>query len=143
MVKRYDPYDDEPQTGESFLAWWRKRRGVNQQEMADAVGVSLSTYRRLERGQIDDPGVRILHNCAIALGVTLYDIIPAEWSHWTQFGEDAAKPPKWEKFFHPDRDGADSDLTVTPTPHFEDSVPDGWIKARRRALADLAREHHG
>jgi transcriptional regulator with XRE-family HTH domain len=140
MVKRYDPDDDD---GESFLAWWRKRRGVNQQEMADAVGVSLSTYRRLERGQIDDPGVRILHNCAIALGVTLYDIIPAEWIHWTEFRKDAAKPPKWEKFFHPERDGADSDLTVTPPPSFEACVPDGWIKARREALTRLARKHSG
>jgi len=139
MVTRYDPSTLD-EDGESFLAWWRKRRGVKQQEMADAVGVSLSTYRRLERGHINDPGVRILHNCAIALGVTLYDIIPAEWLHWAEFSEDATEPPKWEKFFHPERDGADSDLTVTLTPYFEDAVPTGWVKARRDALADLARK---
>jgi|SRR5665213_1939777 len=141
MIKRYDPYEEEPETGESFLAWRRKKRGVTQQEMADAVGVSLSTYRRLERGHIDDPGVRILHNCAIALGVPLYDIIPAEWYHWTEFDAKAAKPPKWEKFFHPEREGADSDLAVDPPPDFDDSVPTGWRDTREAALAELARRH--
>jgi len=127
--------DDPP------LAKVRRRRGLTQQEMADAVGVSLRTYRRVERGEVDDPGVRLLHNCAIALGVTLYDIIPAEWYFWSVFSEDARVPPNWEEFFHPERDTADDDLSVT-LPFDPLEVYGDWMDKRREALDLLSRDLH-
>jgi transcriptional regulator with XRE-family HTH domain len=136
MVTRYNP--EERDEGESPLAYWRTIRGVTQEEMADAVGISLSTYRRLERGRIDDPGVRVLHNCAIALGVPLYEIIPSDWHEWTTFDPSASKPPKWETFFHPEREGASEDLSTTLPKVAEDLLSDAWLEARRRGLEKLA-----
>jgi len=54
-----------------MLARVRMARGLTQEELADAIGISLPTYRRLERKDMDNPGVRYLANAAIALGVEL------------------------------------------------------------------------
>lgn len=110
--------------------------------MAAAIGVSIRTYRRLEQGKIDDPGVRVLHNCALALGVPLYDIIPGEWHRWTVFAEEADEPPKWEDFFHPEREGSDQDLTVDPPGDWAE-IDAEWVSARRAALERLARKLEG
>lgn len=55
----------------SRLAVARQSRGLSQERLAPTVGLSLATYRRLEAGRIDNPPLRYLVNCALALGVEL------------------------------------------------------------------------
>lgn len=64
------------------LARERIRRGVTQQELADAIGLAIASYQRLERGNNANPGIRTLQNCALALGVPLDDLIEDEWREW-------------------------------------------------------------
>src|SRR5437899_11334476 len=97
----------------------RIERGVTQEELADAVGVSLSTIQRLEGGRVDDPGIRLLHNCAIALASNPYTLSPTKWYFWTAFSEERPQPPNWSEFFDSDQEGA-GDMGV-------DEVS-GWIK---------------
>lgn len=91
---------------DAFLAEWRKldvrsrlaaarrHRGVRQEDIAPAVGISLSTYRRLENGQLENPPLRYLVNCAIILEVPLTSLIEDDWLKWEQFAEHApASPP--------------------------------------------------
>ena len=76
------------------------RRGVTQEELARAVGISVPTYRRMERGETDNPKLRHLVNCAIALGVELDEIMEDEWFEWFPMNRtEAARPPDVEKFW--------------------------------------------
>lgn len=78
----------------------RMRRGVTQEELARAVGISVPTYRRIERAETNNPKLRHLMNCAIALGVELDEILEDEWFEWLIFDRSrAAKPPQPEKFW--------------------------------------------
>ena len=43
--------------------------------MAEALGISLSGYRNLERGRNDNPPLRVLMNAAIVLDVPLSRLI--------------------------------------------------------------------
>ena len=88
---------------ETKLGRLRTERGVSQEELAEAVGISLATYRRLERGQLKNPPVRYLVNCAIALGVELEEILEPEWLEWMPTGVKTAKPPDPEQFWQPGR----------------------------------------
>ncbi|MGW2324843.1 helix-turn-helix domain-containing protein [Streptomyces sp. NPDC001700] len=47
----------------------RKRRGLNQRELAAASGVSLSLIRKLEQGEITDTRMETAHDLAVALRV--------------------------------------------------------------------------
>ena len=69
------------------------RRGVTQQEMADATGISTATYWRLEHGRLSDPPIRLLANCALALGVELEDLIEDEWRQWLTLDKRRSAPP--------------------------------------------------
>lgn len=75
------------------LAAARVRRGVTQAELARAIGIALPTYRRLERGRMDSPPLRYLTNAALALGVTLDDLIEDEWREWFVFDHHRAPEP--------------------------------------------------
>ncbi len=55
--------------------------------MAPAVGLSLSTYRRLDNGQIENPPIRYLINCAMVLDVPLTSLIEDHWLEWAQLGD--------------------------------------------------------
>lgn len=122
MVERYDPAEDD--YGISPLRRRREECGVTQKAMAKAIGVSEETYRRLESGKKDDPGVRLLHNCALALGTSLYKIIPEEWYGWTVFSDDATKPPWWGEFFDFGREGADALLSIDLPEELAKQLPD-------------------
>jgi transcriptional regulator with XRE-family HTH domain len=74
-------------------------RGVTQEELADAIGISEPTYRRLERGQMSNPPLGYLVNAAHALGVDLQDLIEDEWRSWHRFREDRPGPPAAEEFW--------------------------------------------
>ncbi|HTT31046.1 MAG TPA: helix-turn-helix transcriptional regulator [Solirubrobacteraceae bacterium] len=95
MPARHDPNAK----AETMLARVRLARGVTQEELADAIGISLPTYRRLERNDMDNPGIRYLANAALALGVELDVLIEDEWREWMVFDGQRHAPPRYEEFW--------------------------------------------
>lgn len=83
------------------LALIRKRRGLTQEELAQATGVPLTTIYRLEARQIDNPRIRHLRNLAIALDVDFEHLLEDEWKGWTSFSAEAAAPPDLERLLGP------------------------------------------
>lgn len=81
------------------LATWRQSRGVTQEELARATGLSTSVYWRLENGHYDNPPVRYLVNCALALGCSLDDLIEDEWREWLVMDQRASAPPDHATFW--------------------------------------------
>lgn len=77
----------------SALGRVRVRAQVSQKELAEATGISVTTIRRLERLEFDNPPLRYLVNCALALGVPLDQVIEDEWRQWKVFDIAAAQPP--------------------------------------------------
>jgi len=71
---------------------------VTQEELAAAIGVSAPTLRGLERGEVENPKLRTLVNCALALGVDLDDVLEDDWLKWLPTGK-ARRPPKPSKFW--------------------------------------------
>lgn len=71
---------------------------MTQEELAKAVGVSAQTIRRLERGEVENPKLRTLVNCAIALGVELSDVIEDDWLGWLPTSR-ARRPPEPDEFW--------------------------------------------
>jgi transcriptional regulator with XRE-family HTH domain len=57
---------------------YRKDRGMTLTELAATAGVSKSHLSALENGTGARPGATILHKIAVALGVTLADLIGRE-----------------------------------------------------------------
>ena len=77
------------------LAAVRVERGLTQAQMARYTGLTVPTYRRLERGQIPAPPLSYLANCALVLDVSLEALIEDEWRSWHVFdARDAARPPR-------------------------------------------------
>lgn len=78
------------------LAARRRERGLSQAQLARAVGLTRTTYWRLETGQVANPKLRVLVNLAIALDCELEDVIEDEWREWYPFDKsEAAAPPEW------------------------------------------------
>jgi transcriptional regulator with XRE-family HTH domain len=86
---------------ETNLARQRIRRGITQEDLSRATGISLTAYRRLERGRNPNPPLRYLVNCSIALGCRLEQLIEPEWREWLALDPDASAPPErlafWKK----------------------------------------------
>jgi len=78
---------------ETKLADRRLRAGLTQAEMAELTGISLAHYRRLERGQMRNPPLRFLVNCALVLQAELLDIVEDEWLTWMPFDQRHPEPP--------------------------------------------------
>lgn len=64
------------------LAKMRLKRGLSQRDMATRTGLSLATYRRLERGLIDNPPIRYLANCAVVLDCSMGEIFEPKYRQW-------------------------------------------------------------
>jgi transcriptional regulator with XRE-family HTH domain len=77
----------------SKLARARIERDVSQLELAHWTGLSRSTIQRLERGAVENPGIRWLSNCALALGVPLSDVLEDDWVGWTEYDPERPAPP--------------------------------------------------
>lgn len=75
------------------LAELRIAHGLTQRQLAERTGISIAHYRRLERDELRDPGVRALSNLAIALGVTLEDLVEDHWREWMVFDATGAPSP--------------------------------------------------
>lgn len=74
------------------IAELRIAAGLTQRQLSERTGVSIAHYRRLERDELRDPGVRTLSNVAIALGVQIEDLVEEHWRDWMVF--DAAGAPR-------------------------------------------------
>lgn len=84
-----------PGEPESLLRRVRVSRRISQRELAEATGLSLRTIQRLEAvGHSDNPPLRYLVNCAMALDVPLEDILESEWLSWRVFDVRAGTPPE-------------------------------------------------
>ena len=84
------------------LAEWREKRGVTQQELSVATGISTSTIRRLENPagvERANPPLRYLQNCALALGCKLADLIEPEWQEWMVFDQRRPAQPEAKEFW--------------------------------------------
>lgn len=67
------------------LKIWRFRHKLTQEQMSEEAGIPLRTYQRLEAGELWNPPVRYLVNCAIVHGVPLAEVCEDEWLEWTEF----------------------------------------------------------
>jgi transcriptional regulator with XRE-family HTH domain len=97
---------DPGTTPDTKLAHARMGRGMTQDELADAIGLSIATYRRLERGQTDNPPLRYLVNAAIVLGVELDALVEDQWrTWWRRYPDDPAEPEDpselWRRPYRP------------------------------------------
>lgn len=81
------------------LAAERVRRGVPQRTMAELLGMKLTAYQKLERGQEPNPRLRHLSNAAHALGVKLRDVSEPEWLQWLPV-PGHPEPPDPESIWH-------------------------------------------
>jgi transcriptional regulator with XRE-family HTH domain len=63
----------------------RTAAGMSQRRLAELTGVGLRTLQRIERGEMDNPPIRYLANCAIALGCELEDLVEPAWREWMRF----------------------------------------------------------
>ena len=84
---------------ETHLARARMNRGVTQEELAEAIGISIPTYRRLERGRVENPPLRYLVNAALALGVELDALIEDRWREWMVFDSSRPQAPPADEFW--------------------------------------------
>ena len=60
--------------------------GARPRELAKQAGISLRTFQRIERLEVDNPPIRYLTNCAIVLGCELEDMVEPAWQEWKERG---------------------------------------------------------
>lgn len=78
--------------------------------MSEATGIALASYRRLERGKLDNPPLRWLVNCQLALDVPeLIDLVEDEWATFKQFGDGPTERPDPDYFFANQEEGRDDE----------------------------------
>jgi transcriptional regulator with XRE-family HTH domain len=70
----------------------RRERAVMQSELASKTGISDRTLPRLENGEIGNPPLRYLVNCALVLGVDWHELVEDEWETWIQLPAGPAAP---------------------------------------------------
>jgi transcriptional regulator with XRE-family HTH domain len=81
------------------LAERRLAARYTQKQMAELTGMSVMTYRRLERAELENPPLRHLVNCLLVLrartpDLRLADIIERDWLDWLVLDERATEPPE-------------------------------------------------
>ena len=97
------PARRKPQSKQATrLARLRLERGISQVELAQATGISIATLRRLERGNIPNPPLRYLTNCAIVLGVEVEELIEDAWREWLPLARTEA-PEVPQALWRPER----------------------------------------
>ena len=76
--------------------------GLTQKEMAWATGLAIASYKRLEWGELANPPIGWLTNCALVLGadgspceVDLDDLIEDNMYAWHTFQQSKPPPPSW------------------------------------------------
>ncbi|MDP1793783.1 MAG: helix-turn-helix transcriptional regulator [Acidimicrobiales bacterium] len=64
------------------LNYIRREQRVSQADLAAITGISLRNLSRLENGEMTNPPLRYLVNCARALGVPWQQLVEPEWEQW-------------------------------------------------------------
>jgi transcriptional regulator with XRE-family HTH domain len=72
----------------------REAANVSQVALAERAGIPIATYRRLERGEVRNPSIRLLVNCAIVLFTPIEELLDDEWIEWLP--TDRREPPPVE-----------------------------------------------
>lgn len=79
----------------------RRLRSVSQSALSQATGISERTLQRLENGDIENPPLRYLVNCAQALEMEDWrELIDPDWEQWLQI-KDGPKKPQMAKRLMP------------------------------------------
>lgn len=60
----------------------RRSQGVAQLDLARLTGISQRTLSRLENGELTNPPLRYIVNCAKALGVPWQELVEPAWEEW-------------------------------------------------------------
>jgi hypothetical protein len=81
-----------PRGYKTKLHFERAAAGHTQAFMSEHTGIPLRTYRRLESGELENPPIRYLVNCAIVLAAPLEDVCEDQWLRWTEFARQATGP---------------------------------------------------
>jgi transcriptional regulator with XRE-family HTH domain len=81
-VTSYGGRDDWLAAPQTRLNAARRKRQVSQYELSQVTGISERTLSRLENGEITNPPLRYLVNCAKALGMDWHELIEPEWEQW-------------------------------------------------------------
>jgi transcriptional regulator with XRE-family HTH domain len=81
------------------LAQRRLEARLTQKQMAQLTGMSVMTYRRLERAELENPPLRHLVNCMLVLRsrlphIRLSDVFEPQWLEWLPLSADAPAPPQ-------------------------------------------------
>jgi transcriptional regulator with XRE-family HTH domain len=114
------------------LAELRVDRGVPQRTMAELLGMGLTAYQKLERGEEPNPRLRHLVNAAEVLRVKLDELIEPEWLEWLAVDGHPQAPPA-KAVWH-----------TSPSSPLgrKRAASSGRSAQERRDLADLRRESH-
>lgn len=68
----------------------RKFRGMNQQELADAIGINMQSLSKIERG-VNFPTFDTLEKITSALGVTPNELMSGEWKNTSHMEQEILK----------------------------------------------------
>jgi hypothetical protein len=91
--------------------------------MAERSGVKLGSYRRLERGELANPPVRWIVNCAIILDVSWQDLWEPAWNEWLDLGRSAPTEREIEGWRQIAHDWPEpSDKLIDKRPPFPDAL---------------------
>ncbi|WP_245642565.1 helix-turn-helix domain-containing protein [Nonomuraea candida] len=104
----------------------RKRRGLNQRELAERSGVALSLVRKVEQGERDSVRIETLRKWAEALGVTTTSLLEADEAAQSENGQPADLAPLREAL-----QGSTTDLEDAPS-----------VEGLRSAVAGAVRLYH-
>jgi transcriptional regulator with XRE-family HTH domain len=84
--------DPPPKT---WLNRRRRERAVSQNELSTTTGISARTLSRLENGEVANPPLRYLVNCAKALGIDDWrDLVEDEWEEWLALSHATRRPKR-------------------------------------------------
>lgn len=81
-VTSFGGRDDWLAAPQTRLNYIRRSQGVSQNELSAVTGISQRTLSRLENGELTNPPLRYLVNCAKALGVPWQELIEPAWEEW-------------------------------------------------------------
>lgn len=68
----------------------RKFRGMNQQELADAIGINMQSLSKIERG-VNFPTFDTLEKITSVLGVTPNELLTGEWKNTSHMEQEILK----------------------------------------------------
>jgi transcriptional regulator with XRE-family HTH domain len=73
--------------------------GVSQADLAEVTGISQRNLSRLENGEMTNPPLRYLVNCALALGLDDWRVlVEPEWEQWApDLGRDKTRAERRAK----------------------------------------------